>query len=85
MSDLVAAFDDGRVVHTGDDLAASAYVELVAEVPALRAAVQAVAGANESPAAVASAVEFLLEGLHLSRRLNKDVAGDGRAVYRSRS
>ena len=80
---LVAAFDDGRVVHTGDDVASSAYVELMAEVPALREAVRAVIAGEESPGAVASAVEFLLEGLHLSKRLNKDVAGD-RAVYRSR-
>ncbi len=81
---LVAAFDGGRVVHTGDDLPSSGYVELVASVPALRSAVTALAGAVDSPAAVASAVEFLLEGLHLSKRLNKDVATDGRAVYRLR-
>ncbi|HSH23437.1 MAG TPA: sigma 54-interacting transcriptional regulator [Acidimicrobiales bacterium] len=85
IADLVAAFDDGRVVHTGDELPSGDYVELVASVPALRAGVSALAGALDSPAAVASAVEFLLEGLHLSKRLNKDVAGDGRAVYRSRS
>ncbi|MBW3574853.1 MAG: sigma 54-interacting transcriptional regulator [Actinobacteria bacterium] len=81
---LVAAFDDGRVVHTGDELPSSGYVELVASLPELRAGVTALAGALDSPAAVASAVEFLLEGLHLSKRLNKDVATDGRAVYRSR-
>ncbi|MBW3611800.1 MAG: sigma 54-interacting transcriptional regulator [Actinobacteria bacterium] len=81
--DLVAAFDDGRVVHTGDDVASSAYVELMAELPALRAAVSAM-GDGESPAKVASSVEFLLEGLHLSKRLNKESAADGRAVYRSR-
>ena len=34
-------------------------------------------------AAVASAVEFILEGLHLSKRLNKDAVG-ARATYRSR-
>jgi magnesium chelatase subunit I len=33
-----------------------------------------------NPAAVASAVEFVLEGLHLNRRLNKD-AGRGPARY----
>jgi magnesium chelatase subunit I len=81
--ELVAAFDDGRVVHTGDDVASSTYVELLAQVPALCPAVGALAE-GESPARVASAVEFLLEGLHLSKRLNKDVATDGRAVYRSR-
>ena len=35
----------------------------------------------EEPAVVASAVEFLLEGLHLSRRINKDRSGDA-TVYR---
>jgi magnesium chelatase subunit I len=33
---------------------------------------------------VASAVEFILEGLHLTKRLNKDASGD-KATYRSRS
>jgi magnesium chelatase subunit I len=32
---------------------------------------------------VASAVEFLLEGLHLTKRLNKESAG-ARATYRGR-
>jgi magnesium chelatase subunit I len=40
-------------------------------------------GGDESPAAIASAVEFVLEGLHLSKRLNKD-AGAGKATYRGR-
>jgi len=33
---------------------------------------------------LASAVEFILEGLHLTRRLNKDASGS-KATYRSRS
>ncbi len=84
LRELVAAFEDGRVVHVGDDLPSSAYVDLVAGVPALRQPVATLAGSDGSPGAVASAVEFLLEGLHLAKRLNKDAAGDGRAVYRSR-
>ena len=35
---------------------------------------------EESPGVAASALEFALEGLHLSRRLNKD--GDGRGGSR---
>ena len=38
---------------------------------------------GETPAGVASAVEFVLEGLHLSKRLNKDAVG-GKAAYRGR-
>jgi magnesium chelatase subunit I len=83
LREVVAAFDEGRVVHTGDDVPSSAYAELVAEVTTIRAIVNELAG-DESPAAVASAVEFMLEGLHLSKRLNKDSAG-GRSAYRSRA
>src|SRR5579871_5226724 len=80
---VVDAFDEGTVVHAGDDVAASAYVELLAKMPDLRKQVLALAG-SESPAAVASAVEFVLEGLHLSKRLNKDAVG-ARATYRGRT
>ena len=38
------------------------------------APVAALTGGDESPAAVAAAVSFVLEGLHLSKRLNKDTA-----------
>ena len=52
--------------------------------PRCAATVAALADGDESPAVVASAVELVLEGLHLTKRLNKD-AVDGRATYRSRS
>jgi magnesium chelatase subunit I len=82
LRDAVGAFDDGTVVHAGDDVASSSMVEALVSVPSLRAAVVDLAG-SESPAAVAAAAEFVLEGLHLSKRLNKDSAG-GRATYRAR-
>jgi magnesium chelatase subunit I len=80
--DLLAAFDEGTVVHVGDDLAAGSYVEAVKQVPALGKAIDGLAR-GETPAAVASAVEFVLEGLHLAKRLNKDESA-GRAAYRGR-
>ena len=52
--------------------------------PALRAPVAELTGGDESPAAVAAAVAFVLEGLHLSKRLNKDTSGT-RATYRGRT
>ncbi len=58
--------------------------ELVTSVPSLREPVETLTGGDESPAAVAAAVEFVLEGLHLSKRLNKDSIG-ARATYRSRT
>jgi magnesium chelatase subunit I len=79
---VVAAFENGTVVHTGDDVGSGQYAQVLTQVPALRPPVMELAG-SETPAAVASAVEFLLEGLHLSKRLNKEAVG-GRATYRGR-
>ena len=83
---VVDAFDEDLVVDVGDDVADTDYAGLLATVPALTAPVQALLAddeAAESPAMVASAVELVLEGLHLSKRLNKDAQGP-RAQYRSR-
>ena len=83
---VVDAFEDDLVVDVGDDVSDADYAALLAAVPALTAPVQALLAddeAAESPAMVASAVELVLEGLHLSKRLNKDAQGP-RAQYRSR-
>ncbi len=52
-------------------------------VPALDAPVVTLTGGDHSPAARAAAVAFVLEGLHLSKRLNKDTNA-GRSTYRAR-
>jgi magnesium chelatase subunit I len=80
--DALAEFDGGTILHTGDDVASADYVAALEQLPALRAAVLPLAG-SEHPAAIASAVELVVEGLHLSRRLNKDASGS-RATYRGR-
>jgi magnesium chelatase subunit I len=80
--DVVLAFDEGTVVHAGDDIPSATYVEVLSKLPVLKAPVMDLAG-SETPAAVASATEFVLEGLHHSKRLNKESAG-GRATYRAR-
>jgi magnesium chelatase subunit I len=82
LRDAVGAFDEGGVVHAGDDVASVSLTEVLTRIPTLRPAVAALAG-SESPAALASATEFILEGLHLSKRLNKDASG-ARATYRAR-
>ena len=80
--DLVAAFDGGLAVDTGDDVPSSAYAGF-ADLPGIKETLGDLE-VGEAPAEVASAVEFVLEGLHLSKRLNKD-AQAGRATYRARS
>jgi magnesium chelatase subunit I len=82
---IVGAFTEQVVVHAGDDLPSAAYLAVLADIPELEPPTRALAGpdATESPALMASALEFLLEGLHLTKRLNKDASG-ARALYRGR-
>jgi magnesium chelatase subunit I len=47
------------------------YVNQLSKVGGLSKAIDKVNGRG-SPASIASAIEFILEGLHLNRRLNKD-------------
>lgn len=83
VGDVVDGFDDGSVVSVGDDIAVEEYLALIEANPALAAAIDPLTATGSSPAERASAVEFVLEGLHLSRRVNKDAQG-ARAAYRSR-
>jgi magnesium chelatase subunit I len=81
---IVEAFEGGTVVHAGEDVTSAEHVSLLEQLPALRDAVSELTGGDESAAAVAAAVELLLEGMHLSKRLNKDAVG-ARATYRARA
>ncbi|HUG47572.1 MAG TPA: sigma 54-interacting transcriptional regulator [Candidatus Limnocylindria bacterium] len=81
LDELVSAFESGLQLHTGERVALADYDRWLEEVPGLAAAVGRL-GAR-TPASRASAIEFLLEGLHLNRRLNKDRASSGAARYRA--
>jgi len=81
---VLDAFEDGLTVSTGEDVSSADLAAVAGAHPALATAVATLDGVADSPATVASAVEFVLEGLHLSKRLNKDAVGN-RASYRSRS
>src|SRR5579884_907026 len=78
---LTEAFDNGARVEVSDRLRSATYARQVSELPDLAQAVTKL-GAAGSPATVASAVEFVLEGLHLNRKLNKDRV-DGVVQYKS--
>ena len=81
LREVVAAFDQGLAVEVGEDVASETYGPL-SDVPGMQG-VLADLGVGEAPAEVASAVELVLEGLHLSKRLNKDAFGS-RITYRGR-
>ena len=84
IGEVIALFEGGVIAHAGEDIASAQYVELFNQVPPLRELVVAAVGNTDSVAQIASGVEFVLEGLHLSKRLNKDESGS-RATYRSRT
>jgi len=86
LEEVILAFEGGLVVETGDRVSSREYVGWMREIPGLTDAVRRlgafdVTDGAEEPAVVASAVEFLLEGLHLGRRINKE-RGLGGVVYR---
>jgi len=80
LDDVIGSFQGGMKVDVSDVMPSEAYVRQIGEARPLHAACRKL-GAKD-PASVASAVEFVLEGLHLSRKLNKDVKS-GQTSYRS--
>jgi magnesium chelatase subunit I len=83
LSGLLAKFDDGATIETGEMVSASELLRRIGEVPGL-AKIMARLGmeGRESFGEAAAAIEFALEGLYLLRRLSKDVS-DGTSVYRT--
>lgn len=77
---LIRGFDSGLNFESSELMPSMEYVHQAAEVEDFKRAVTKLQ-AQGSPVAVASAVEFVLEGLHLNRKLNKDRT-EGKARYR---
>lgn len=80
---VIEAFAEGLSVETGEAKSANEYLELASQIDGLSIVVNEVIGEDMRPAIQASAIEFVLEGLHLNKRLNKDkIGGIGQALYR---
>jgi magnesium chelatase subunit I len=73
---LIERFESGVEAEVGELAPSSSHERLVTELPELRRAIGRL-DVGESPAGLASGVEFVLEGLHLNRRLNKERRGGG--------
>lgn len=76
---LLDLFDGGAIVESGDLVSAESFLAQVDGVDLLPVAAQRL-GVGDDPMMLASVLGFLLEGLHLSRRLNKDASGSS-ATY----
>jgi len=77
-------FAEGETVETGVTTPAGEILAQIGSVPGLATVLDRLGVAEDtvSPGQAAAAVEFVLEGLHLSRRLAKDTV-DGVTVYGS--
>jgi magnesium chelatase subunit I len=73
---LIERFETGVEAEVGELAPSSSHERLVTELPELQRAIGRL-DVGESPAGLASGVEFVLEGLHLNRRLNKERRGGG--------
>ncbi len=79
LQNIVEYFNSGWGVEVSDAMSAEEYMEGIKEIPGLKEMIRTL-GNVESPIFMASATEFILEGLHLHQKLNKDVEG-GRISY----
>ncbi len=80
-TDLVA---EGALIETGDLVSAEELLAQIGTVPGLAKVLDRLGlGDAPSPGQAAAGVEFVLEGLHLGRRLAKELTDDGRTVYGS--
>jgi magnesium chelatase subunit I len=81
LEEIVQQFEAGLVVETSSDKPSKEYMKMIDLVDGLSSAVKRLGGGRR-PELVASAAEFVLEGLHLNRRLNRDGVDKG-FQYRS--
>ncbi len=80
-TDLVA---EGALIETGDLTPAAELLTQVGPVPGLAKVLDRL-GLGDAPSSgqAAAGIEFVLEGLHLNRRLAKELTDDGRTIYGS--
>ncbi len=78
LESIAESFNEGLSVETGEAVPAAEYQQILGKLAGLPEVVSKLAG--ESEPARAAAVEFVLEGLHLHKLLNK-YSVDGRHAY----
>ncbi len=81
LSGFIALMAEGGTVHTGELVPAAQLVEQVGPLPGLAQVLQRLGLTEPGPESAAAAIEFVLEGLHLTRRLAKEITDDGRTLY----
>src|SRR3989337_2151172 len=78
-SELLESFEQGYV-EVSDTMSSDEYLVGIKEVKGLKKCIETL-GIDQTPGQIASAIEFILEGLHLSNKLNKEKVR-GRIIYK---
>ena len=78
---ILADFDHHKKIRVSEDMPAKKYGEQIKAIPSLHKSVDRILE-KHSPALIASAIEFILEGLHIKGRLHKEEV-ENEGVYRS--
>ncbi|WP_089156750.1 magnesium chelatase [Micromonospora sp. NBS 11-29] len=85
LSGFTALVAEDEVVETGELVSSAELLRQVGTVPGLAKVLDRLGlGDAPNPEEAAAGIEFVLEGLHLTRRLGKDVTETGRTVYGGR-
>ncbi|MBQ0892533.1 magnesium chelatase [Micromonospora sp. U56] len=85
LSGFTGLVAEGTVIETGELVSSAELLRQVGTVPGLAKALDRLGlGDAPTPEEAAAGIEFVLEGLHLTRRLGKDVTESGRTVYGGR-
>ncbi|MFG2058661.1 magnesium chelatase [Micromonospora sp. NPDC048930] len=85
LSGFTALVAEGGEIETGELVSSAELLRQVGTVPGLAKVLDRLGlGDAPTPEEAAAGVEFVLEGLHLTRRLGKDVTDSGRTVYGGR-
>ena len=81
---IIESFNSGLSVQTGESESIGSYTEIIKKVNDLEDSVYRLVGEQSSEAVKASATEFILEGLHLNKRLNKETLSSlGDSIYKA--
>ena len=79
MASNTGSFENGMKAEIAQNLPSESYVEGFQVIPGMKDAVDALVD-SQSPPEASAAIEFILEGLHLSNKLNREIVND-RVVY----
>ncbi len=80
---LLTNFEEGWWAEVSDAMPVQEYIDKLAGLKGMRKGLEKLM-VGESPGELASAIEFILEGLHLSQKLNKETV-EGKVVYNEAS